>query len=244
MSEKRKSDTPQERRSEDKRDEEKKLLQRNIYEELASLSKAMAHPIRLEIIDLLSQRDQSVEELARTIGSSHANVSHHLQSMKKAGLVEASKRGRQNLYRIPESSVLRVWEKMRELGLSRNAELERLLYELHDRNEEISFSAEELMQKLEREDLVLIDVRPEEEFNSGHISSALSIPQDRLEAELDRIPKNKGVVAYCRGPFCVMSDQAVDTLRKNGYKATCFQEGFSGWIEKGFPVEKGKQKTK
>lgn len=235
---------PEPPKGERSKEEQEKLLQRSIYEELASISKAMAQPIRLEIIDLLSQREHNVEELAQAIGTSHANLSHHLQYLKKARLVEVSKQGRQNLYRIPEKSVLQVWDRMRNLGLSRNAELERLLQELHGKNEEVAFSAEELKKKLEEEELVLVDVRPESEYEHGHIAEALSIPHDRIEEELNRLPKNKGIIAYCRGPFCVMSDKAVEVLRQNGYKVTSFQDGFTGWVEKGYPIEQGKKKSK
>ncbi len=223
---------------ENRQEDEEKLLQRNIYEELAQLSRAMAQPTRLEIIDLLSQRDHSVDELAKAIGTSHANLSHHIQYLKKAHLVEATKRGRENIYRIPERGILEVWDRMRKLGLSRNPELERLLQELHGKNEEVAFSAEDLKRKLHDEELVLVDVRPEEEYQAGHIADALSIPHDRIEQELSKLPKDKGIVAYCRGPFCVMSDKAVEVLRSHGYKVTSFQEGFTGWVEKGYPVKR------
>lgn len=218
---------------------EKKVLQKNLYEELSIVGKALANPSRLEIIELLSQRDHHVEELSDGIGSIPANTSQHLAKLKHARLVESYKERNRTFYRLSDPLVLNLWRSMRSFAFSRNAEMERLMDELHDRNEEVGFDAEALKRKMEEEDLVLVDVRPESEFRAGHIADALSVPHDRIEEELDRIPPDKGVVAYCRGPFCVMSDQAVQALRKHGFKATSFQDGFSGWIEKGLPVEKG-----
>lgn len=217
---------------------EKKLLQKRIYQELAALNKAIANPARIEIIELLSQKDHAVDELSERIGSIPPNTSQHLQKLKQERLVESYKEGNRTYYRISDPQVMILWKEMRKLAFSRNAELERLMDELHDRNEEVALGAEGLKRKLQEEDLVLIDVRPQDEFLSGHIANALSIPYDRIEEEMEKIPKDKGVIAYCRGPFCVMSDQAVEVLRKNGYRATSFQDGFSGWVEQGYPVHK------
>lgn len=223
-----------------KEKKEKKLLQKNLYEELSAVGKALANPTRLEIVELLSQRDHHVEELSGGVGTIPANTSQHLSKLKQARLVESYREGNKTFYRLSDPLVLNLWRSMRSFAFSRNAEMERLMDELHDRNEEVAFDAEDLKRKMDEEDLVLVDVRPESEFQAGHIADALSIPHDRIEEELDRIPSDKGVVAYCRGPFCVMSDRAVQVLRKNGFKATSFQDGFSGWIEKGLPVEKEK----
>ncbi len=218
--------------------EKKRALQKSIYEEIASLVRAIGHPVRLEVIDLLSQRERTVEELARAIGSSHANLSHHLQSLKRERLVGLRKKGRSHFYRIEDRSVLEAWEGIRKLGLNRNAELTRLFNELHPGQEAFALSTEALKKKLENEDLILVDVRPKEEYEAGHIANALSIPQEDLEKEWDRLPRGKEVIAYCRGPFCVMSDKAVALLHEKGFKVSSYQDGFSGWIEKGLMVEK------
>lgn len=215
-----------------------KTTQRSLYEELAGISKALASPARLEIIDQLSQKDRSVEGLAQEIAIPVANVSQHLQKLKQARLVESRKEGTRSIYRLADPKVLALWREMRELAFSRNAEIRRLMNELHQSDEKMGYNAQELLRKVENEEIVLVDVRPEDEFQAGHIAEALSVPYDRIEQELDRIPATRTIVAYCRGPFCVMSDQAVELLRKKGYHATSFREGFSGWMEQGLPIEK------
>jgi rhodanese-related sulfurtransferase len=213
-----------------------------LYEQFARIGRALANPHRLELIDLLAQGERTVEDLARESAMSVANTSRHLQDLKGARLVEVRREGHYGHYRLADGEVYGVWRALRELGEVRLAEVDRLVGTyLTDRDSLEAVSVEELMAKTRDGDAVVLDVRPEEEYRAGHIAGARSVPVERLEAYLEAylegIPRDREVVAYCRGPYCVFSDEAVRLLRSRGFRASRLAEGFPEWRAAGLPVE-------
>ena len=210
----------------------------SLYAEFAVLGKALANPHRLELLDLLAQGERSVEELAQEAALSLANASAHLQVLRQARLVEAEKRGLRVVYRLAAPEVFRLWRTLRDVGSARLAEIDRLVETYFtDRDELEAVDKEELLRLMAEEAVIVIDVRPEAEYEQGHISSARSVPVENLERRLAELPRDLGVVAYCRGPYCVYSDQAVRLLHQHGFKARRLKEGFPEWRAAGYPVE-------
>jgi rhodanese-related sulfurtransferase len=209
-----------------------------LFGQFARVGRALANPHRLELIDLLAQGERSVEDLAREAAMSVANTSRHLQELKAARLVEVRRQGHYGYYRLADEGVYEVWRAIRVMGEERLAEIDRLLGTyLTDRGSLEAVCAEELLAKMHEEGVVVLDVRPEEEYRAGHIPGARSVPVERLEAYLEDIPKDREVVAYCRGPYCVFSDEAVALLRSRGYRASRLEEGLPDWRAAGRPVE-------
>ncbi|MFP8488960.1 ArsR/SmtB family transcription factor [Gracilimonas sp. Q87] len=202
----------------------------NIYGEIASVSKALANPHRLEIVELLAQGASSVEYVADQINLSVASASHHLQTLKKARLVSTKKKGKYRYYSLSNQHVFKVWKAMRELAFSQNAEINKLIadYRASQNNLE-PITTEELKKRLNEGNALLIDVRPGQEYDAGHITSSLSVPKDELHRRIKDLPKDKEIVAYCRGPLCTMADEAVAELRQRGYKATKLDVGYPEW---------------
>ena len=191
------------------------------------MGKAFASPVRLELIDLLAQAPRTVEELARTSGQSTANASQHLQALHAAGLVAREREGNRVRYSLAGDS-LRLWLALRDVSAAQLAEVERAAREyLGDGVEAID--RDELRSRLARGDVVLIDVRPREEFEAGHIEGASSIPIDELERRIAELPADREVVAYCRGPFCAYAHDAVRTLRAAGRAARRLEDGVPEW---------------
>jgi rhodanese-related sulfurtransferase len=220
-----------------------RLFKDQLFEQFARLGKALANPHRLELVDLLAQGERTVEDLARETGMSVANTSRHLQELRAARLVEVRREGLYGYYRLADERVFGVWRALRELGEERLAEVDRLVATyLTDRESLEAVSAEELLVRMREEGVLVLDVRPEEEYRAGHIPGARSVPVERLEAYLEEMPKDREVIAYCRGPYCVFSDEAVALLRSRGYRARRLAEGLPDWRADGFPVEAGEQR--
>jgi rhodanese-related sulfurtransferase/DNA-binding transcriptional ArsR family regulator len=211
-----------------------------LFEQFARVGKALASPKRLEIVDLLAQGERTVEEIARETDMSVASASQHLQALKGARMVEARREGLYAHYRLADEDVFRTWQAVRALGESRLAEVDRVVETyLEDRDALEAVDVMELMERLSDGSVVVLDVRPEEEYRAGHIPGAHSVPVEKLEAYLEKIPKNREVVAYCRGPYCVFSDEAVALLSSRGYRAMRLAEGLPDWRAAGMPVESG-----
>jgi rhodanese-related sulfurtransferase/DNA-binding transcriptional ArsR family regulator len=208
------------------------------YGELARIGKALANPIRLELLDLLGQAPRSVEQLARAVGQSKANTSQHLQVLLRAKLVRARKQGLFVHYRVADDDVAQFFVALRRLGEGRLAELEHATRTLTDaRASELeSIDRGTLVSRMQTGEVTLIDVRPRHEFEAGHIAGARSLPLDELEQRLDELPTAGKVVAYCRGPYCVMALDAVELLRARGFEALRFEEGVVEWRGEGLPV--------
>ena len=208
-----------------------------LYAEFATLGKALASRHRLELLDLLGQGERSVDELAQEIGQSLANTSAHLQVLRQTRLVEADKRGLNQVYRLAAPEVFALWRTLRDLGSTRLAEVDRLVQTyLTDR---ASLAAVDLI-GLERlvadGSVTLLDVRPAIEYQQGHIPDARSIPVDELEHRLAELPRDREIVAYCRGPYCVFSDEAAQLLHSNGFRVRRFEAGYPEWRAAGFPI--------
>jgi rhodanese-related sulfurtransferase len=209
-----------------------------LFEEFARIGKALASPHRLELLDLLAQGERNVEDLAREAGMSVASTSQHLQALRAARLVEVRREGLYAYYRLADERVFGVWQALRDLGEARLAEIDHLVQTfLEDRNALEAVDAEELLARLHDESVLVLDVRPEEEYRAGHIPGARSVPLERLEEYLKHIPKDQEVIAYCRGPYCVFSDEAVSLLRSLGYQARRLAQGLPDWRAAGLPVE-------
>lgn len=216
----------------------KRAFKNEIYEQFARIGKAFSSASRLELIDLLAQRERTVEDLANATDMSVANTSRHLQVLKGERLVRRRKDGTRAYYTLAGPEVYEAWRAMRTLAESRFAEIEETVQQyLTDRDELDALTPEELEKRLEREDLIVLDVRPEDEYETGHIPGARSIPVDQLEEHLDELPADKDIVAYCRGPYCVYSDEAVRRLREEGRDARRLTEGLPDWQVGGRPVE-------
>jgi len=199
-----------------------------LFEAIAVMGKAFASPVRLELLDLLAQAPRTVDDLARASGQSTANTSQHLQALYAAGLVERNRQGTSVRYALAGDDALKLWLALRETSARQLAEVERAAREyLGDEVEAIG--RDELIKRLANGDVVLIDVRPEEEFAAGHIEGARSIPIDELERRLAELPADREVVAYCRGPFCAYAHEAVRKLRAAGHDARRLEDGWPEW---------------
>lgn len=216
----------------------KRTFKDKVYTELARITKAMANPHRLEIIELLAQGDFSVEQIATQTNLSVANASQHLQVLKTAQLVDITRQGNFIHYRLANVNVFKTWKALRELGVEQIATVEKLVKDFRQSRFTFeSITIDELVEKLKHEKVTLVDVRPESEYHKGHIANALSIPIDQLKDRLKELPKKNQIIAYCRGPFCVFADEAVAMLTEAGYKVNRLEEGFPDWQLEGLPIE-------
>jgi len=201
-----------------------------VYQELSRITHAISNPKRMELIDVLSQKAYSVEELSKEIAMSIASTSQHLQVLKLVKLVEAQRQGNFIIYSITDDSILRLVSVVKELGFRKIAEIERLIGDFKtDKNILESITLDDLLARSKKEKVLLIDVRPEEEYNAGHIPNAVSIPFSQLKKRLNELPKNKTIIAYCRGPLCVMSANAVKILNDKKFKAIRMEDGYVEW---------------
>jgi rhodanese-related sulfurtransferase/predicted transcriptional regulator len=199
-----------------------------LFEAIAMMGKAFASPRRLELIDLLAQGPRSVEELARASGQSTANASQHLQSLYASGIVTRAREGTRVRYALAGEDVLALWLGLRDASAVRLAEVERAAREYLGQEVE-AITREELIDGRAGDDIVLIDVRPPEEFAAGHIEGARSIPIDELDQRLAELPADSEIVAYCRGPFCAYAHEAVRVLRAKGRPARRLEDGWPEW---------------
>jgi rhodanese-related sulfurtransferase/DNA-binding transcriptional ArsR family regulator len=211
-----------------------------LYEAFARTAKAVASPKRVELLELLAQGEHAVEALARATGMSVTNTSAHLQVLRHAQLVETRKDATKVFYRLAGDEVAAFLVGLRDLSRARVAEVDRVVrdyFTARDALEPVSRS--ELADRAARGDVVILDVRPTAEFAAGHIPGALSVPLEQLDAALSRLPKRIQVVAYCRGPYCVLAPLAVERLRARGYQARRLADGMPEWRLAGLPVAVG-----
>jgi len=213
-----------------------------LFGQFARIGKALSSPHRLEILELLAQGERTVDSLATEMGLSLANTSQHLKTLRQAALVDARKDGLFVHYRLVDAEVYDVCRAIRNVAEHQLAEFERLVRDhFGSRSAVEPVSMEELMRRTRTGDVVILDTRPANEYLSGHIAGAVSVPVDTLQRRLRELPKNTEYVAYCRGPYCVYADRAVDILRAKGRRARRLIEGFPEWKAAGFPVETGAQ---
>jgi rhodanese-related sulfurtransferase/predicted transcriptional regulator len=199
-----------------------------LFESIAVMGKAFASPRRLELLDLLAQGPRTVDQLAKASKQSIANASQHLQALHAAGLTSRERAGNKVRYALAGEDVLKLWLALRDTSAERLAEVERSARDYLGEEVE-GIDRDELLKRMRRRDVVVVDVRPSEEFEAGHIPGARSIPIDELKERLDELPKSREVIAYCRGPFCVMAHDAVHQLRSAGRSARRLEEGWPEW---------------
>lgn len=218
----------------------KRAFKARLFGEFARVGKAFASPHRLQLIEVLAQGERTVEQLAADVGSPVANVSQHLQVLRAARLVTVRRDGLFAHYSLADARVFRVWQGIRELGRARLAEVDAVVTEyLGSRNEMDAIDSAELRRRLTAGDVIVLDVRPRNEFEAGHIRGARCVPFDELTERLRDLPAGVEIVAYCRGPYCVFADEAVSALRAKGFRASRLTEGFPDWHSRGFPVTTG-----
>lgn len=199
-----------------------------LFDAIAMMGKAFSSPVRLELLDLLAQAPRSVEQLARGTGQSTANTSQHLQALHAAGLLARQREGTSVRYALADEHVLALWLGLRDTALARLAEAERAARDYLGEDVE-AIDHEELVSRLARGEVVLIDVRPAEEYAAGHIQGARSIPLEELEQRIAELPSDTEVIAYCRGPVCAYAHQAVRSLRRAGRSARRLRDGWPEW---------------
>jgi len=219
-------------------DAAQRIFKDRLYGQFARIGKALGSPRRLELLELLAQGERTVDALATESGLSMANASQHLQALREAGLVEGRKRGLFVYYRLADAVVFELCRALRTVAEKRLAELERLVREhFGDRSNPEPVSMEELLNRAGNGEVVVLDARPSGEFAAGHIAGAVSVPVEKLQRRLRKLPKRKEYVAYCRGPYCIYADRAVELLRANGRRARRLLNGFPEWKAAGLPVE-------
>ncbi len=213
-----------------------------LYGQFARIGKALSSPHRLEILELLAQTERTVDSLANEIGLSLANTSQHLQALRQAALVDSRKDGLFVYYRLAGPEVFDLPKVLRTVAERRLAELERLVRDhFGDRSDAEAVPMAELLKRARSKQVVILDTRPAAEYLAGHIAGAISVPVDDLQRRLQELTRGKAYVAYCRGPYCVYADRAVELLRANGRRARRMLDGFPEWRAAGLPVETGPQ---
>ncbi len=215
-------------------------FQEAVYEHFARIGKAVSSPKRLQVLELLCQGPRTVELLAREAGLSVANTSRHLQVLRSARLVETEKQGVFVRYRMADQAVCDFFRAMRLLAEKRLAEVEQIK-QLFFRDKEgmEPVDQQELLSRVRSSQVTVLDVRPTEEYLAGHIPGAISIPLKELKRRLSELPKQRQIVAYCRGPYCVLALKAVELLRRKGFQAVRLEDGVQDWRARGFPVAVG-----
>ncbi len=212
-----------------------RAVKMELFDQFARVAHALASGRRIEVVDVLANGDRTVEELARQVGLSTANASQHLQVLKEAGLVASSRHGTRVRYRLASPGVYEFWVGLRSLAAERLPGVKGLVEAYLGSGEDLEpMSREELLTRLEAgEPLVVVDVRPAEEYRAAHIPGAVSIPLDELEKRLRELPRNGQIVAYCRGPYCALAPEAVRTLRAHKYAARHLADGLPEWAAAG-----------
>jgi rhodanese-related sulfurtransferase/DNA-binding transcriptional ArsR family regulator len=212
-----------------------------VFAEFAAVAKAASHPLRLELLEQLAQGERSVELLATRTGMSIANASQHLQHMRRAGLVTARRDGKFVFYGLADDGVLAMLSSIRSIAERHSAEVERVVrtyFESRDSLEAVTRA--ELVERLRAGVVTVLDVRPQDEFALGHLPSAINIPLGELKKRLRELDPGQEIVAYCRGPYCVLSYEAIAALRARGFQVRRLEDGYPEWRAAGLPVETGK----
>jgi len=213
-----------------------------LYEQFARIGKAVANPRRIELLDLLCQGERSVEVLAETAAMGVTNTSAHLRVLREARLVDTRREGNRVFYRLADVTVCDFFVSLRDLASNRFAEVEQMTrdyFEARDRLDPVGRA--ELLVRANHGDVIVLDVRPGEEYEAGHIPGAISIPLDQLEQRLSGLPRDAEIVAYCRGPYCVLAPQALELLHRHGFRARRLDGGLPEWRQDGRKVAVGKE---
>jgi rhodanese-related sulfurtransferase/DNA-binding transcriptional ArsR family regulator len=208
-----------------------------LYAQFSRLGKAVSNPKRIELLELLAQTERSVDELAAASGMDFANTSAQLQVLSRARLVEGQRQGKRVIYRLADESVTRFLAALRELSRARLAEVEQVARDYFEARDHLEpLGSADLMRRLEDPATLVIDVRPAEEYAAGHIPGALSVPLSELKVRIAELPPAAEIVAYCRGPYCVLAPEAIEILHRAGLRARRLEDGFPEWRLAGLPV--------
>jgi ArsR family transcriptional regulator len=209
-----------------------------IYEQFAELARVLGHAHRLELIEFVSQGERSVERLAQLTGLSVANASQHLQQLRRGGFVQSRRDGKRVLYGLADGPILSLLAALRSYAERNRAEVGKIVSDYFSRLDTLEpVSRKELVQRLKARTVIVLDVRPEDEFALGHVRGALNIPMDQLKQRLGDLPRGQEIIAYCRGPYCVLSFEAVALLRKRGFLVRRLEDGFPEWKAAGLATE-------
>ncbi len=212
---------------------------KQVFEHLARVGKGLAHAARLDLLEALAQGERSVDALAKNCGMPISNASHHLLILKDCGLAASRKEGLQVFYRLADPEVTAVVATVRRIAERQLAEVQRIVRESFESRDALQpVRRAELLKMARRGEAVVIDVRPEDEYEAGHIAGAINVPLESLPRFLKKLPKEQDVVAYCRGPYCLLAFEAVEKLRRKGYRARRLEDGFPEWQAERLPVEK------
>ena len=217
-------------------------MKKDLYEQLSRLGKAVASPARLQLLDLLCQGPRTVESLAREANLTLANASQHLRVLHAARLVETEKAGLFVIYRLADESVGGFFQDMRSLAEKRHAEVDSILRQFREAPDSLEpVEKKALVRRVRKGEVILLDVRPEEEYRAAHISGAVSVPLKELNARLSKLPRGKEIVAYCRGPYCVLAREAVRLLKAKGFRAMRLEDSVPEWRAQGLAVAVGEE---
>lgn len=211
---------------------------RRLFVQFAAVARALGHEHRLELLEALAQRERSVEALAAHAGQSIANTSQHLQQLRRAGLVETRREGKHVIYRLKNDAVLALIAALQQVAERSLAEVQQIVAACFTSRDSLeAISRQELLRRLAEGDVVVLDVRPEDEFAAGHLPGAINVPVAALNQEMASLPRDKEIVAYCRGPYCVLSFDAIEALRARGFRARRLEDGFPEWRAAGLGIE-------
>lgn len=213
---------------------------KRLFEQFARVAKSLASANRLELLEALAQGERGVEALSQVSGMSVANTSHHLQILRDGGLVLSRKEGLQVIYRLAGDDVLRLITAMQQVAEAHLAEVDRIVRDNFESKDNLTpLRREELLEQVRSGNAMVIDVRPPSEYAAGHIEGAVNIPLDSLADRLNRLPRDQEIVAYCRGPYCMLAFDAVAKLREEGFRARRLEDGFPEWKAEQRPTDSG-----
>jgi rhodanese-related sulfurtransferase len=213
-----------------------------LYEQFARIGKAVANPKRIELLDLLAQGEHCVDDLAQSADMGITNTSNHLQVLRHARLVETRKEGTRVLYRLADEGVLRLYVAIRDLAQMRLAEVDQVVRDYFLARDVLEpITREELVERAEHDRIIVLDVRPKHEYEAGHIPGAVSVPLEELQDRLASLHTRTEIVAYCRGPYCVLATEAIQLLRGGGFRARRLKDGMPEWRLAGLPVAVGRE---
>jgi rhodanese-related sulfurtransferase len=216
------------------------LVKDGLYEQFARVGKAVANPKRIELLDLLCQGERSVEVLADAAAMTVVNTSAHLRVLRESRLVATRREGTRVFYRLADDAVCEFFFSLRDLAGDRYAEVDRIVRDFFDARDELEpVNRDELLARAGDGGIIVLDVRPREEYEAGHIPGAISIPLADLKGRMASLPRGAEIVAYCRGPYCVLAPQALEMLRRGGFTARRLEDGFPEWRRAGLPIARG-----
>lgn len=220
------------------------MVKDGLYTQFARIGKAVAHPKRIELLDLLCQGERSVEVLAEAAAMSVTNTSAHLRVLRESRLVITRKEGTRVFYRLADDAVCQFFINLRDLASDRYAEVDRIVRDYFEARDQLEpIDRKELLERADQGEVVVLDVRPREEYEAGHIPGAVSVPLKELRRRMASLPRDAEIVAYCRGPYCVLAPQALELLRRRGFRVRRLEDGFPEWRQAGLPVAVGEDPT-